>query len=216
MAFVTKTWKDRMVEYAGRRKLKNVATGEVVLMDVSRSEGTVSQAGDAFSAANMNNLEQRIKKEFDTVNSSLMDLGGFKPVIDESTGEITGYKTKAGADTVFPFRGGFNGADIYMSGTNLGNLSKTELASKGQYFYGFEYDDSAKKFTVLYDGTYSYMLSTTSSYTSLYINDKLIEYATHNGQATIYNTIELKKGDTGYIISNNAGQFAQGYLRRIA
>lgn len=216
MAFVTKTWKDRLVEYAGRRKLKNVATGEEVLMDVSRSEGTVSQAGDAFSAANMNNLEQRIKNEFDTVNSSLMDLGGFKPVIDESTGEITGYKTNAGADTVFPFRGGFNGADIYMSGTNLGNLSKTELASKGQYFYGFEYDDSAKKFTVLYDGTYSYMLSTTSSYTSLYINDKLIEYATHNGQATIYNTIELKKGDTGYIISNNAGQFAQGYLRRIA
>lgn len=216
MAFVTKTWTDRLVEYAGRRKLKNVATGEEVLMDVSRSEGTVSRAGDAFSAANMNNLEQRIKKEFDTVNSSLMDLGGFKPVIDESTGEITGYKTKAGADTVFPFRGGFNGADIYMSGTNLGNLSKTELASKGQYFYGFEYDDSAKKFTVLYDGTYSYMLSTTSSYTSLYINDKLIEYATHNGQATIYNTIELKKGDTGYIISNNAGQFAQGYLRRIA
>ncbi len=216
MAFVTKTWKDRMVEFAGRRKLKNVSTNESVLYDVSRSEGTVMQAGDSFSATNMNDLEQRIKTEFDNVNSSLMDLGGFKPVIDESTGEITGYKTKAGADTVFPFRGGFNGADIYMSGTNLGNLSKTELASKGQYFYGFEYDDSAKKFTVLYDGTYSYMLSTTSSYTSLYINDKLIEYATHNGQATIYNTIELKKGDTGYIISNNAGQFAQGYLRRIA
>lgn len=73
MAFVTKTWKDRLVEYAGRRKLKNVATGEEVLMDVSRSEGTVSQAGDAFSAANMNNLEQRIKNEFDTVNSSLAD-----------------------------------------------------------------------------------------------------------------------------------------------
>ena len=216
MAFVTKTWKDRMVEFAGRRKLKNVSTNEAVLYDVSRSEGTVMQAGDSFSATNMNDLEQRIKTEFDNVNSSLMDLGGFKPVIDESTGEITGYKTKAGADTVFPFRGGFNGADIYMSGTNSGNLSKIELASKGQYFYGFEYDDSAKKFTVLYDGTYSYMLSTTSSYTSLYINDKLIEYATHNGQATIYNTIELKKGDTGYIISNNAGQFAQGYLRRIA
>lgn len=213
MAFVTKTWKDRLVEYAGRRKLKNVATGEEVLMDVSRSEGTVSQAGDAFSAANMNNLEQRIKNEFDTVNSSLQDQPTFE--YDE-TGKITGYKTKVGADTVFPFSGGFNGADIYMSGTNSGNLSKIELASKGQYFYGFDYDNSTKKFTVLYDGTYSYMLSTTSSYTSLYINDKLIEYANHNGQATIYNTIELKKGDTGYISSNNAGQFAQGYLRRIA
>lgn len=104
MAFVTKTWKDRLVEYAGRRKLKNVATGEEILMDVSRSEGTVNQAGDAFSAANMNNLEQRIKTEFDSVNSSLTDLGGFKPVIDESSGEITGYKTTiGGADTVFPF-----------------------------------------------------------------------------------------------------------------
>ena len=71
MAFVTKTWRDRLVEYAGRRKLKNVATGEEILMDVSRSEGTVNQAGDAFSAANMNNLEQRIKTEFDSVNSSL-------------------------------------------------------------------------------------------------------------------------------------------------
>lgn len=101
MAFVTKTWKDRLVEYAGRRKLKNVATGEEVLMDVSRSEGTVSQAGDDFSAANMNNLEQRIKNEFDTVNSSLQDQPTFE--YDE-TGKITGYKTKiGGADTVFPF-----------------------------------------------------------------------------------------------------------------
>lgn len=145
------------------------------------------------------------------INSSLESQPNF---VYDSTGKITGYKTKVGADTVFPFSSGFNGADIYMSGTNSGNLSKIELASKGQYFYGFDYDNSTKKFTVLYDGTYSYMLSTTSSYTSLYINDKLIEYATKNGQ--IYNTIELKKGDTGYISSNNAGQFAQGYLRRIA
>lgn len=71
MAFVTKEWKDRLVEFAGRRKLKNVTTGAETVFDVSRSEGAVSQAGDAFSAANMNNLEQRIKKEFDTVNGSL-------------------------------------------------------------------------------------------------------------------------------------------------
>lgn len=30
-------------------------------------------------------------------------LGGFTPIINESTGQITGYKTKVGADTVFPF-----------------------------------------------------------------------------------------------------------------
>ena len=104
MAFVTKTWKDRLVEYAGRRKLKNVATGEEVLMDVSRSEGTVSQAGDAFSAANMNNLEQRIKKEFDTVNSSLAN-GRVQLVVNED-GSL-GYKLD-GADTVYPFSNGLN------------------------------------------------------------------------------------------------------------
>lgn len=80
MAFVTKTWKDRLVEFAGRRKLKNVSTGEEILMDVSRSEGTVMQPGDAFSAENMNNLEQRIKTEFDNVNSSLLKMQSGKIV----------------------------------------------------------------------------------------------------------------------------------------
>lgn len=102
MAFVTKTWKDRMVEYAGRRKLKNVTTGEEVLMDVSRSEGTVSQAGDAFSAANMNNLEQRIKKEFDTVNSSLVS-----DIYVGDDGKL--HKVVGGADTVLPFSSGASG-----------------------------------------------------------------------------------------------------------
>ena len=99
MAFVTKTWKDRLVEYAGRRKLKNVSTNEEILYDVSRSEGTVMQAGDSFSAANMNNLEQRIKNEFDTVNSS---LGGLSFAQDENG--KWGYKV--GADSVIPFSSG--------------------------------------------------------------------------------------------------------------
>ena len=37
------------------------------------------------------------------VKSLINDLGGFKPIIDSATGEITGYKTQVGADTVFPF-----------------------------------------------------------------------------------------------------------------
>ncbi len=32
------------------------------------------------------------------------NLKGFTPILD-STGKITGYKTQAGADTVFPFKG---------------------------------------------------------------------------------------------------------------
>ena len=99
MAFVTKTWKDRLVEFAGRRKLKNVSTNEEILYDVSRSEGTVMQAGDAFNAANMNNLEQRIKNEFDTVHSSLNGLS----FAQDENGKW-GYKV--GADAVIPFSSG--------------------------------------------------------------------------------------------------------------
>lgn len=75
MAFVKKTWKDRLVEFAGRRTLKRVSgsADSTLVVDVSRNEGTVSQVGDAFSAANMNDLEQRISDEFSALNN---DLGG--------------------------------------------------------------------------------------------------------------------------------------------
>ena len=89
MAFVTKTWKDRLVEFSGRRKLKNVSTNEETIYDVSRSEGTVMQAGDQFSAENMNNLEQRIKTEFDSVNSSLCEYLKLADLIYLETNEMT-------------------------------------------------------------------------------------------------------------------------------
>ena len=77
MSFVTKEWKDRLAEFAGRRKLTNVSTGEETTVDVSRAEGEVSQAGDAFSAANMNDLEQRVADEFNNINTNLTYHIGF-------------------------------------------------------------------------------------------------------------------------------------------
>lgn len=74
MAFEKKEWKDRLVEFAGRRKLNNTATGESTVVDVERAEGQVSQAGDAFSAENMNDLEQRIADGFEVMNSNLGGL----------------------------------------------------------------------------------------------------------------------------------------------
>ena len=78
--FTPKEWKARLVEFAGRRLLRNVANGESTTYDVSRSEGQVSQEGDAFNTKNMNDLEQRIadgfakaKTNIDALNS---DLGG--------------------------------------------------------------------------------------------------------------------------------------------
>ena len=69
MAFKKKTWIDRMVEFAGRRKITNVSTSAAQIIDVERAECAVSQEGDAFSAENMNDLEKRISDAFADVPS---------------------------------------------------------------------------------------------------------------------------------------------------
>lgn len=132
MAFKKKTWIDRMVEFAGRRKITNVSTSAAQIIDVERAEGAVSQEGDAFSAENMNDLEKRISDAFadvpgykiadnDTTNNSEFlatarvayehgleidalsrDLAGLS--FGQDADGNWGYKT-GGADTVIPFKG---------------------------------------------------------------------------------------------------------------
>lgn len=63
MAFSVKKWVDRISEYPSRRVLTDTSGGTQTVT-VSRSEGTISQEGDAFNAENMNNLESRINAEF--------------------------------------------------------------------------------------------------------------------------------------------------------
>ena len=73
MAFAKKTWKDRIAEFPTRRRLtKEDNTSELVT--VAREEGTLSQEGDAFSAENMNDLENRIDAEFTELNGKLGSL----------------------------------------------------------------------------------------------------------------------------------------------
>lgn len=103
--FITKEWKARLVEFAGRRLLRNVANGEATTYDVSRSEGQVSQEGDAFNTKNMNDLEQRISNGFANAKTNIdalnRDLGGLAFVQDADGN--WGYKA-GGADTVTPFK----------------------------------------------------------------------------------------------------------------
>ena len=102
MAFAQKTWKDRVAEYINRRILTK-EDGTKELVSVERNEGTISQEGDAFSAENMNDLEQRIANEFSEQSKKL------------SSGEVTfnlDYRNDKwgwnedparGADTFHPF-----------------------------------------------------------------------------------------------------------------
>lgn len=57
--FDKKTWKARVTQRPNQRKLTK-QDGSVEVVTVERDEGTVTQEGDAFSAANMNDLENRI------------------------------------------------------------------------------------------------------------------------------------------------------------
>ena len=103
--FTPKEWKARLVEFAGRRLLRNVANGESTTYDVSRSEGQVSQEGDAFNTKNMNDLEQRISNGFAKAKTNLdllnSDLGGLS--FGQDADGNWGYKI-GGADTVIPFK----------------------------------------------------------------------------------------------------------------
>lgn len=166
MAFKKKTWSDRMVEYAGRRKLTNVSTKQAIICDVERSEGTVSKEGDAFSSQNMNDLEQRVADGFSEVKQTtdglIQNLAQGQIEFDvDATGK--GFYRKRGADTWLPFSNALvlmDGTGSYaFGGINNGYYSNFQLDN-------FDYSNYSKiRITNL--GTYPFeVVCGTTSYTS--------------------------------------------------
>lgn len=103
MAFQRKVWSDRIAEFINRRRLDH-EDGTSELVSVAREEGTIMQTGDSFSAATMNDMEQRIDDAFGGISFGYTEDG--KP----------GYK-EAGADSVVPFSsGGLYIPELKMSG----------------------------------------------------------------------------------------------------
>lgn len=88
MAFSLKTWVNRISEYPNRRKLTH-EDGSTELVTVARAEGQISAEGNAFSAEEMNDLENRIKGGFDEVNQSLRELNEGMIYNDVRTGVVT-------------------------------------------------------------------------------------------------------------------------------
>lgn len=124
MAFEKKTWKDRITEYPTRRSLKR-SDGSTELVTVTRAEGDVSQEGDAFSAANMNNLEDRIADNFGNCSFSVQPDGAYVTYIPEG-----------GADAVTKKLGSISNADLrtkQYSGTvrAYGNNISIDISNMG-------------------------------------------------------------------------------------
>lgn len=68
MAFNQKIWKDRDVQYPGKRTLTSITdNSDIQDVIVERAEGTITEIGDLFCAETMNNLEQRIADAFNSI-----------------------------------------------------------------------------------------------------------------------------------------------------
>lgn len=93
--FQKKTWEDRITEYPARRTLTQT-DGTAQIVTVARSEGSITQEGDAFSAENMNDLEGRIEEGFTAVNN---DLGNCTFSVQGDGAYVT-YVPAGGADAV--------------------------------------------------------------------------------------------------------------------
>lgn len=71
MNFEKKTWKNRISEYPMRRELTFLSDSSTEMVSIARSEGTISEPGDAFNAENMNDLEDRIEQVIQEGNSDM-------------------------------------------------------------------------------------------------------------------------------------------------
>lgn len=112
MAYYTlKNWKNRDVEFPGRRTLTDTISGTSQTVDVTRSEGTITEAGDAFDASTMNDLEGRIGAGFTLVEADKLK----KPSNSPSEGNIVKYQS--GFIVWAPESGG--GGTTYEDYTNI-------------------------------------------------------------------------------------------------
>lgn len=100
-----KNWKNRDVEFPGRRTLTDILTSTSQTVDVARSEGTVTEAGDAFDASTMNDLEGRIGSAFSLVDGAKFN----KPVNSPSEGQVVKYSS---GSVVWANESGGGGGDI--------------------------------------------------------------------------------------------------------
>ena len=79
--FKKKTWENRVTEYPNRRRLTPVP-GTQNTYDVTRAEGAVTHSGQAFDAANLNDLEKRISDAFADLVDYLMPVGHLYTTLD--------------------------------------------------------------------------------------------------------------------------------------
>lgn len=113
--FNKKTWVNRVSEYPNRRKLVDTTTQQEQTVTVTRAEGTVSQPGDAFSAANMNDLEDRIADALEIITGILV----------AGTTSITIQDSRITTNSIFSFYTSIYGESPDSVAVNEGSITLT-------------------------------------------------------------------------------------------
>ena len=98
MAFVKKTWKDRISQYPNRRSITD-SNGIVKTVTVGRDEGVVTEGGTPFNATEMNDLESRIATAIGASQGAL--TAGDNIDITSDIISVTGYMTAAEAHALW-------------------------------------------------------------------------------------------------------------------
>ena len=182
MAFQKKTWKDRITEFPTRRTLTK-SDGSTELVTVARAEGTVSQEGDAFNAASMNDLEERINQAnndlSERINSGLTNESQETFNFGVKDGVRGFFTNPSRADDCFiPFK---SGSGWFYTGTAsiAGSTSKTITISCSDYS---DYKNlTAERIKVGITGS----TNTGNSWSSNGVHISISNYNASNGTITI-------------------------------
>lgn len=134
MSYIKKTWSDRQSEHPSRRTLTDVNTGTVQTVEVNRAEGEVTEEGEAFSAENMNDLENRINNAFGNCSFSVQSDGAYVSYnlngtyVSKKLGEATLNGTAVASDVLAGKTFYNTSSDSSVSGSMTNNAGSTVTA----------------------------------------------------------------------------------------
>ena len=205
MAFVKKTWKDRISQYPNRRTINDGIVTKTVT--VGRDEGEVTQEGDAFSASNMNDLEVRIESAFASGGGG--GGGGGHTILDDSG---TALPQRAGLQ----FKGAYsedNSTDGVTEVNIVRNMTKAEFdlltdnEKKGIINITDITSGSDDKFQpVIY--------SEEEREIGVWIDGKPLYEKTYKVTSEI--SIGTSWSDTGFVLPANTDRIIEGFMYRNA
>lgn len=127
MAFQKKVWQSRVSDYPNRRLLISTDGTFNQVVTVTRDEGTITTPGDAFSADNMNDLEDRIEA---AITTSSEDIANLQTSVSSMQGTLSNAIIGSGATGNLAR---FDSEKRIVSGPRLGTSTTTFLRNDGTW-----------------------------------------------------------------------------------